>query len=308
MSSSGGSNSSDSDAEFDGNIKQSTSKESNEKAEADSKQPKEADIDETLDEETKQILGDIPGLEEKKCVSINKNIAKRWNYWLHKGLTKEEKDLLTSKFSRKGECYLEAPEMNAEVLSGLSAAGKVRDKHWTESQNTLGSAMAVLGRTATVLLEGEEEISGKEILQQLCDVGKLLAEVHYQQSMSRRAFVIPKLSDKKYKEVLEKAEWDSMLFGKDLLDKLKSAKTMDKIAKEYVIPQRTKPATATKSENDKSLSSKNKYYGGQAYKPKRGYYRNIRFRGQQRPYYRGAQRDNRDTKIQEQTSLVPQRK
>ncbi|XP_071578071.1 uncharacterized protein [Temnothorax nylanderi] len=142
------------------------------------------------------------------------------------------------KFPRKGVLQVEAPKLNPEILAYMSGAAKSRDKHFVASQNAVGSTMIAVAKSISLILELEEGEISNTLLKLLGNAGKLLAGVHYQHSVMRRAFILPGI-DEKYRELLKKSDITDDLFGKDLFKRLKHTKSM---GKDFQLGKPKKPA------------------------------------------------------------------
>ncbi|XP_076673955.1 uncharacterized protein LOC143372036 [Andrena cerasifolii] len=102
-----------------------------------------ASVDE-LDEEIVKVFGEDPTLQNPKEIELDNFLTSRWNSWLASGLRKEVKELL-KKHSRKGNCNLEALELNPEIVPSLNESSQKRDKHFLLTQNLAGSGLSALG-------------------------------------------------------------------------------------------------------------------------------------------------------------------
>lgn len=124
-------------------------------------------------------------------VALHPILVKEWINLIHKGLYegeeedekkrgKEEnkqREVIMNKFLRKEALFVEAPKLNLEILAFMS--GKNKGKHFVTVQNALDSAMVVVTKSISLILELEEgEISSK-LLQNLGNAGKLMAGLHY---------------------------------------------------------------------------------------------------------------------------------
>lgn len=185
-----------------------------------------------LDNEVELLLGDDPGAKKKDQVELHESLVSRWTSWLTDGLPKEVKDQVVNKYPRKGNISLEAPELNEEIAATLNETGVKRDQLFTLEQNLAGSALSALGKGITMILKDEEEpLDRLELLEKLADAGKLMAQLHFQVSSARRAFISPILT-KSMKNLLQTTKPGSLLFGEKLTEKIKTAKSMEKIGKE----------------------------------------------------------------------------
>nr|XP_046491856.1 uncharacterized protein LOC124223672 [Neodiprion pinetum] len=157
-----------------------------------------------LDEETLKLLGDNASSAAANEVQFHPELASRWKNWIRGGISKENKKELLDKHTRTGNCPLEAQRLNPEVSASLNETSKRRDKHFADSQNTIGSALSAIGTAATLILNEKENegLDRMQILELLLDAGKLLSEGHHQEAVARRAYILPFL-EKKAKAVLE---------------------------------------------------------------------------------------------------------
>lgn len=186
-------------------------------------------IEAPIDENTLQILGVDPSVVESREVKFHSNPESRWKSWITTGLKKEERNSLLDKYPRTGTCPIEAPALNPELQAPLNDTSIKRDKHFIDSQKIVGSAMSALGSAITLVLNEKEEMIDKmKLLELMCDAGKLLSDLHHKESVARRVYILPGL-DKSVRTVMEKIETDSFLFGKDLAEKLRLAKSVEKV-------------------------------------------------------------------------------
>ena len=89
--------------------------------------------------------------------------------------------------------------------------------------------MVALGSAITMLLSiNDEGIDRLQLIEYLCDAGKLLAASHYKESVARRAFISPGIN-KPLRTALEVTKPDSFLYGSDLQAKIKEAKFIGKV-------------------------------------------------------------------------------
>lgn len=70
-----------------------------------------------------------------------------------------------------------------------------------------------------------------ELMENLSNVGKLIAELHHEKSIARRACITPKLQ-KQMKGMLNERKIDNFLYGSDLAEKIKETKAAEKLGEE----------------------------------------------------------------------------
>lgn len=96
--------------------------------------------------------------------------------------------------------------------------------------------------------------------------GKLCTELYHEQSLSRRALILSKVVDKRYKSVLKESALDNRLFGQDLSEKVKSYLAYDKTSsKLFSEPENPTASSFKKSGNSRSLPNKFKDRSQQAF-------------------------------------------
>lgn len=225
-----------------------------------------------LDEQTLAILGDDPSKSKDNEHEIHTAIAARWSGWLNNGINKDDKIELLAKYSNAKNCPLKGQILNPEVARCLSTSAVKRDKYSVESQNLTGSAMVALGLGITCILNEKEEIDKDVLLKYLVDAGKLLAQVHHHEATSRKATILPGI-EKNMKAVLENSKMDVYLFGKDLGDKIKSEKILEKTASDLKV----KPAPKNPLKQQNNLNYRNSSSPHQA-SAKTGEKRTLSFR------------------------------
>ncbi|KYQ52411.1 hypothetical protein ALC60_08469 [Trachymyrmex zeteki] len=230
-------------------------------------------------------------------VVLHPILVDEWTKWMHKGLYEGEeedekkreeeenkqREVIMKKFPRKEALVVEAPKLNPEILAYMSGTVKNRDKHFVAAQNALGSAMVAVAKSISLILELEEDEISSKLLQNLGNVGKLMAGLHYQNSVMRRTFVIPGI-DEKYRELLKKSDITSDLFGEDLFKCLKHTKSLSKVVEELTPYQQFKKLLKTKNqENRKSLPRKSRGYQQQVQKSK-GPQRSFQYKDRQKNF------------------------
>lgn len=198
-------------------------------------------------------------------MKIHSSISNRWNHWLKAGLKKKVKEELLKKYPRAGDCFLEAPILNSEISSTLNEAALKRDNYFCATQKLAGSTVSALGPVVSLLLENEK-VDSKTILGNVWEAAMLRTELHHSQSIARRAYILPSLTEQ-VSASLEKKEIDTHLFGDKLGEKIKDIKVMNKLSQELKIPA-TKKINSNSSGNWKSPPRQRKPTTSTGYKPK----------------------------------------
>lgn len=260
----------------------------------------------SFDEETRRILG-IDTQPEAPKLQLHASLAENWTKWIAEGLKKDDHAELLAKYSRTGNCNLEAPKLNPEVAASLFETAVKRDKYLMNAQNIRGSAMAALGTGISLLLTPNEDgVDEYKLLECFADAGRLLACAHRLDTISRKAIIVPSL-DKKVKAILDDTKSDVFLFGDNLTEKLKAAKIIEKTSLELKPATQKQPQQGNSSGNWKGPPAKTNRGGSQAGYSQGATRKVVRFT--QRPATQARQgdqdRDRSRPRSQTRTSSFP---
>lgn len=116
----------------------------------------------------------------------------------------------------------------------------------------MGTGIAALGMGIHNILSDSENLplAYKEVLLPcLSDAGRLLTNLFHDLSMARRSFIYPYMN-KNTKELLEKCPPSNFLFGPDLSEKVKLAKTLQNASRDL------KPTLSTSGTRTQRISTK----------------------------------------------------
>lgn len=191
---------------------------------------------------------------------IHENIAKNWTELLTKGLEKEERKTLLSKYPPAKNCpRLTAPTLNKEILVCIKDPTQRQDQFLKNTQDQLGCALAALAIPLNTLLNNPTEATNG-ILPALVDASKLMTDLHHTTSRHRRYLLGPHLNPQ-HKKTLDEAPIDSNLFGENLAETIKDSQQVTKTSSDLALGKMgpSKPSTAFKRQphlNSKRVSAK----------------------------------------------------
>ncbi|XP_060807715.1 uncharacterized protein LOC132903429 [Amyelois transitella] len=189
---------------------------------------KPADAFEPLDEDILGIFGEAPKEEVALGKPIHRDIASRWNDILAKGLTKEIKNNLIQGHLTPSNCeLLIAPALNQEVKAALPEGLVKRDMAILQRQKDVGVAISALATATELVISNVNAESKQSILKPISDACRILCDIHHSQTRLRRNYVINSINTE-LKETLLETSRDKYLFGENLTDKLKTAKTIQR--------------------------------------------------------------------------------
>ncbi|CAH0549561.1 unnamed protein product [Brassicogethes aeneus] len=184
-----------------------------------------------LSEELRKVIGTETGITDTIGDEIHDLLARTWDSILKKGIDNESKSELILKYPRPKNCVLmAAPKLNFEVKAAVNQSTLKRDERLGATQTQVGASLAALGKALSVLLNMDED-TNLPLIEAISDAARLLADVHFQESESRRALVSLTLQ-KDLKDTLINAAYDGWLFGEDLAERVKTAKAIEKSGQE----------------------------------------------------------------------------
>lgn len=198
--------------------------------------PKNSDgkpeVPETMDAETLVLLGaDINN--ETKGPDLHIEVTKRWSRILKEGLNKETRQELIKKYPPSNNCpFSSAPTLNPEIKSVLSATSNKKDVYQVLNQSQLSAAINATGIALSQVLEckkSSDPENGK-LISLLSDSGRILSDLQHSLSITRRAFIIPGLNPL-VKTIADGSKVDTLLFGEDFPDRLKSIQAVERSSK-----------------------------------------------------------------------------
>lgn len=196
--------------------------------------------DVVLSDDLSNILGEDITDNCPPAENLHEAIAKRWGHIVMQSLNKDIEKSILNRYPVPENCtQLNPPLLNPEIMGILGNDRVARDRFNLEIQTNIGKALSAMGKSMSILLKETENIPKKirdEVLLPLGDSGRILSNLMYNISASRRKLIIPSLK-KSLKEVMEKTVPSEYLFGSDVPEKIKMAKALESTGKELkVIP------------------------------------------------------------------------
>lgn len=225
-----------------------------------------------VEEDLLHFLGAAPNEEVKLGANLLPEVALRWDNFAKMGMPEADMLEVIKKYPMPANCsQLQAPKINAELLPVLSDAIKKRDNYFVDDQRQLSTALTAVGNTLSMLLTNNE-LNKPRAVENLSDAGKMLADLQHKLSKCRAAFIVPNLN-KSVQNLVSKGVIDDFLFGRDLSERLKEARSFEKSSLELnlgVTPQAKKPAYKQHL-NYQAPSQSQKREGGTRRQPDQAY-------------------------------------
>lgn len=202
------------------------------------KEPEGSTIDETegLTDEVLKAMGKRICPDKILGISIPKSIVVRWEEIFKQGLPTEEKTALLKKYPPPSNCdFIEPPKLNAELKATTTDANLKRDARIVLKQEKIAACIAAQGKAITLALQGNGDAENLMMIEYLSDTSRLLADLQREESSVRKSLILAPVNAA-VKDVLQTPSLDGWLCGKDLDERLKSAKTLERSLKDLKPP------------------------------------------------------------------------
>lgn len=149
-------------------------------------------------------------------------VANVWSDILGAGLFNELRSELTAKYPIPANCGLaSAPKLNEEIAIVAAPPAKTRDARLETNQTHIGAILSALSRSLTLIIGKEVSSDLKPLIEAVSDAGRLLADLHHEESLSRRQIIALDLN-RELKTTLDQAPLGSLLFGENLGERIKN--------------------------------------------------------------------------------------
>lgn len=195
-----------------------------------------------------QILGDDPNKKEQDMFEMHSALLSRWGHIFLQGLDKDEKTKLFQRYPLPSNCpELSPPILNPEIVGILSSVHIKRDNCYFELQGKLAKGLSALAKGLNALIADKGSIpkhTKEELMSSFGDSGRILSDSFNHISKTRRILVMPSLN-KTTKELVEKTTPTKFLFGMDLGEKIKDAKTLERARKDLKLRQNSPQSSVT---------------------------------------------------------------
>lgn len=194
---------------------------------------------EELDFDVLEAIGKRLTSDKTHAAPVHKDIEVRWKEIYKDGLPKEAKEEIFKKYSLPENCvFLEAPKLNLEVKASLQEPVVSRDSRLVLKQIKVSVCLSALSSVLHQILK-KEEINTIQFIEKISDACKILVDLQRDEGLTRRSLILNNIVAS-LRETLKETEMDEYLFGKNLNEKLKAAKLIQKSGAELKSSNKTK--------------------------------------------------------------------
>lgn len=195
--------------------------------------------DSQLSEGILKILGDDPQTVNKDALVLHAAVCTRWSHILARNIPEGDRKTVYDRYQIPSNLQtLNPPEINPEIVPHLSSYHKNRDAGFVVFQRDLAHSLAALGVALNIIFSDLGSLpkeSKDKFLEPLWDSGRLQAGLFCKISETRRTFIIQTLN-KQFKDLTENTCPGKYLFGSELGEKIKEAKSLESMGKNLFMP------------------------------------------------------------------------
>lgn len=187
-----------------------------------------------------KALGDDPNKTDAIEIEISDIIRDRLVKTLTSGLKQDVLEGLMFQYIPPE--FLRVPKLNDEVKLHIHEGAKRRDAYLSEAQGLTYMSMAI---TAALIDSLRDEKIKMDLKAREGFIGLAMESAHlqaqhgYEQTQTRKAFILPTIKNDAIKQLLTDQVTDEFLFGKDLPEKLASLERLKKATKVFTAGEGT---------------------------------------------------------------------
>jgi len=191
----------------------------------------------TEDSLSKQLFGS--DLEDDHSSPWDELVTQKWRDLSRKGLAVDQRNLLLQKYAPpEAVAFLKSPTLNQECSVALKGNSILkRDDYARKNQDQVGTALCALGEAISSFLKPEVQATlgpeARSAVSIVNDGAKILADLFFRLSLSRRALITPALN-LLAKNTVDAIPVDEFLFGSSFGESLKKATSMEKASKDII--------------------------------------------------------------------------
>ncbi|KAJ8682089.1 hypothetical protein QAD02_017881 [Eretmocerus hayati] len=227
--------------------KEVADKELNNKTEDSLNQTSSIKEDEKLDDDILQLIGKRLKPDKVRPPAIHSDIQVRWQEIYKEGLPHAERKELVGKYVHaENSAFLDPPKVNTSLKNNVIPEPAMnRDNRLMAKQGLVSTCLAALGPILSKALN-KSEVNNNQLIETLSDTCRLLVDVQREECLTRRKLLSQNIKVS-LRDTLKETEVDEWLFSKDLDEKLKAAKLLEKTSQELKLTNKQQGKSNTKN-------------------------------------------------------------
>ncbi|XP_046605016.1 uncharacterized protein LOC124297748 [Neodiprion virginianus] len=184
---------------------------------------------------------------------LPKPIAVRWEEIFKQGLPPELKTSIIEKYLPPSNCmFIDPPKVNPELKAASTEAVVKRDNRIISKQERIAACLSAQGKALATIIKRDND-ADLALIESISDTARLLADLQREETAVRKSLILAPLKIS-VKDALQNSTTDEWLCGKDLEDRLRSAKNLERSLNEL------KPATKNQTpKNSKNFKTPPRY-------------------------------------------------
>lgn len=206
-----------------------------------------------LPEDILEILG-FTEPKQSKGQALQKDIVQLWSEILKNGLKKADKEDISENNLPFDNCPLMIPpKLNPEVNMAINDPNRKRDHLIEIRQKQISTVLACLGAALQLCVKGDIQQNKATIIKKINEGCKMLCDSFFLDTRGRRSLILSTIN-KNMKESLLQTEPLTYLFGDNLTEKIKTAKSVQRSGQDLKISENYKRPAPKQTTTSQSTS------------------------------------------------------
>ncbi|KAJ8686909.1 hypothetical protein QAD02_022703 [Eretmocerus hayati] len=169
---------------------------------------------------------------------MHSELVVHWKEVASQGLPGTDKLELIEKYSLPQNCTSSDPtKLNPKVRIALKPGIRSRDGRIVVKQQTIAASLVYTAKALAYLLKDSRDLQDLPVIESLSDTIVFLAMVQQNESIMRRSLILANIKCF-LRDMLATTPIDEFLFGSNLDESLKAAKTLEAAAKDLQAPSK----------------------------------------------------------------------
>lgn len=146
-----------------------------------------------LSDDVRAILGEDSSNRDKPNDKVHNVLIKNWTAVLKLGMPELIEEILKKYSPPENFPSLKPPVLNSEIKRTMTEKARKKDNFQVKAQEKIGAAMHAIGLALSNELNRGKSMDTTAV-SFLSDAGRILADAHYNISITRRAFITPNVN------------------------------------------------------------------------------------------------------------------
>ncbi|XP_053971695.1 uncharacterized protein LOC128872733 [Hylaeus volcanicus] len=178
---------------------------------------------------------------------VLKDLVVRCEDVIKEGLSEEIKVEVLKKYPPPSNCTsIDHPKLNPEFKSVVQELVAKSNDRIRKKQEKITASLALAMQAMSIVVKGKENPEMLSLVKYLFGLIQLLADLQHDESFARRSLILANINAS-LRDAVNASGCGEFLFGSNLEEVLKNAKTLESSCRELKVAQRSQPLKQTKN-------------------------------------------------------------